>query len=210
MPLGPLEDGVQPPVRLPNIFEISRSCLLGELVCRVSEDGCDPAILFIKVNEGGSFDAILACPTDGKGRLGFFDLGGLGIAVAGEPQREVIGGVEQPSIAGFGREQDELAERDDAPVVVGGPALDVANLIGETEALPDARLPHRFARSGFALRCSSRGGDAMELFTKLFGSLLVFVYHCFDRIVIHGYLSGSVPARAGGLLLPRRRRRCRW
>ena len=29
----------------------------------------------------------------------------------------------------------------------------------------------------------------MELFTKLFGSLLLFVYHCFDRIVIHGYLS---------------------
>jgi hypothetical protein len=30
----------------------------------------------------------------------------------------------------------------------------------------------------------------MELFAKLFTSLLVFVYHCFDRIVIHGYLSG--------------------
>jgi len=30
----------------------------------------------------------------------------------------------------------------------------------------------------------------MELFHKLFSSLLVFVYHCFDRIVIHGYLSG--------------------
>ena len=30
----------------------------------------------------------------------------------------------------------------------------------------------------------------MELFTKLFGDLLVFVYHCFDRIVINGYLSG--------------------
>lgn len=30
----------------------------------------------------------------------------------------------------------------------------------------------------------------MELFTRLFGSLLVLVYHCFDRIVIHGYLSG--------------------
>ena len=30
----------------------------------------------------------------------------------------------------------------------------------------------------------------MELFTKLFGGLLVLVYHCFDRIVIHGYLSG--------------------
>src|SRR5437660_10868597 len=28
----------------------------------------------------------------------------------------------------------------------------------------------------------------METFRKLFGSLLVFVYHCFDRIVIQGYL----------------------
>ncbi len=27
----------------------------------------------------------------------------------------------------------------------------------------------------------------MELFAKLFSSLLVFVYHCFDRIVIHRY-----------------------
>ncbi len=30
----------------------------------------------------------------------------------------------------------------------------------------------------------------MELFAKLFDSLLVFVYHCFDRIVINGYLNG--------------------
>ena len=30
----------------------------------------------------------------------------------------------------------------------------------------------------------------MELFTELFGDLLAFVYHCFDRIVIYGYLSG--------------------
>ena len=28
----------------------------------------------------------------------------------------------------------------------------------------------------------------METFGKLFGSLLAFVYHCFDRIVIQGYL----------------------
>jgi hypothetical protein len=28
----------------------------------------------------------------------------------------------------------------------------------------------------------------METFNKLFGSLLAFVYHCFDRIVIQGYL----------------------
>ena len=30
----------------------------------------------------------------------------------------------------------------------------------------------------------------MEEFIQLFGNLLVLVYHCFDRIVIHGYLSG--------------------
>ena len=30
----------------------------------------------------------------------------------------------------------------------------------------------------------------MELFTQLFGELLAFVYHCFDRIVIYGYLIG--------------------
>ena len=30
----------------------------------------------------------------------------------------------------------------------------------------------------------------MKRFTTLLGNLLVFVYHCFDRIVINGYLSG--------------------
>jgi len=37
----------------------------------------------------------------------------------------------------------------------------------------------------------------METFSRLFGSLLMFVYHCFDRIVINGYLSGlSRPEQA--------------
>src|SRR5216684_2636225 len=30
----------------------------------------------------------------------------------------------------------------------------------------------------------------MDVFSKLFGNFIAFVYHCFDRIVIHGYLSG--------------------
>ena len=29
----------------------------------------------------------------------------------------------------------------------------------------------------------------MELFQQLFAGLLLFLYHCFDRIVINGYLS---------------------
>jgi len=36
----------------------------------------------------------------------------------------------------------------------------------------------------------------VETFTRLFGSLLLCVYHCFDRVVINGYLSGlSRPAQ---------------
>jgi hypothetical protein len=30
----------------------------------------------------------------------------------------------------------------------------------------------------------------MERFIQLFADFLSLVYHCFDRIVIHGYLSG--------------------
>src|SRR6266436_6679599 len=30
----------------------------------------------------------------------------------------------------------------------------------------------------------------MERFIQLFADFLALVYHCFDRIVIHGYLSG--------------------
>ena len=40
----------------------------------------------------------------------------------------------------------------------------------------------------------------METFAKLFGSLLVLVYHCFDRIVINGLPERAVAARTGGLL----------
>src|ERR1700752_3831978 len=41
------------------------------------------------------------------------------------------------------------------------------------------------------------GGTAMELFTQLFGDVLAFVYHCFDRIVIYGYLSGLARPEQG-------------
>jgi hypothetical protein len=40
----------------------------------------------------------------------------------------------------------------------------------------------------------------MELFTQLFGDLLAFVYHCFDRIVILRLPQRAVAARAGGAL----------
>ncbi len=42
----------------------------------------------------------------------------------------------------------------------------------------------------------------MEHFHRLFGSLLLFVYHCFDRLVIQGYFAAFNPAREYPLFLP--------
>jgi len=50
--------------------------------------------------------------------------------------REPIGGVEQPGIAGFGGKQDQLTDGDNASVVLGCSALNIAHLIGQTETLP--------------------------------------------------------------------------
>ena len=38
------------------------------------------------------------------------------------------------------------------------------------------------------MACRSR--KFARAYFELFGKLLVFVYHCFDRIVVNGYLSG--------------------
>jgi len=65
--------------------------------------------------------------------------------------------------------------------VVGCSTLNVADLIGETEALA---VHHALARS------TLDAGVCHGTFHQVFGDLLLFVYHCFDRIVIHGYLSG--------------------
>ena len=89
--------------------------------------------------------------------------------------------IEQPCIAGFGREQDQPTNRDDASVVVGRSVLDMRTssasrmLPPSTIRLPGPRLTDFRTLPGLA-------GFAMDLFTQLFGGLLAFVYHCFDRI----------------------------
>jgi hypothetical protein len=77
--------------------------------------------------------------------------------------------------------------------VLGSLVLNVANFIGQAEAFPLHPLLSRSALHG---ACSPLFSPwrvycgTMEEFTQLFGNLLAFVYHCFDRIMIHGYLSG--------------------
>jgi hypothetical protein len=65
--------------------------------------------------------------------------------------------------------------------VFSGPALDVADFIAEAEALS---LDPLFSRPPDCLSSHPSSSiesivQAMELFSKLFGDLLVFVYHCF-------------------------------
>ena len=154
---------------------------------RISQGGGDPAGIAIEVNESGSLDTIAALPTNREGGIGFFDVDWFG-PITGQPRGELIGRVEQPSVAGFGGEQDKLTDGDDAPVVAGCPTLNVAHLIGETELLPST-LCSPAPRLIVVRPIPNLTVVAMELFTKLFANLLAFVYHCFDRIVIHGYLS---------------------
>jgi hypothetical protein len=46
-------------------------------------------------------------------------------------------------------------------------------------------IPHKM----IWFESNHQGGSPMEAFIKLYASLLVFIYHCFDRVMIHGYLS---------------------
>ena len=149
----------------------------------VSEDGSGPARLAVHVDERIALDAVVPLPLDGEVSVGLLDVNGFGIPIPCQGRGEPILAIEQPGIRRLRREQDKLPDRNHSSVVAGCTPLNVAYLIGEAEILA---VTHALARStpyGFS-------GAAMEPFIKLFGDLLVFVYHCFDRIVIHGYLSG--------------------
>jgi len=60
----------------------------------------------------------------------------------------VIFTVDDPGVAGFGGEQRKLTDGYDTSIVLGGAALDVADLIGKTKA---RALDHALAWS--ALTC---------------------------------------------------------
>ena len=66
--------------------------------------------------------------------VGFLKGDGFRIAVAGKACGEVIGGVEEPSIACFGREEDKLVGGDNASVASGCPSLDGVSLVGEVRS----------------------------------------------------------------------------
>jgi hypothetical protein len=83
-----------------------------------AEGGCDAAGVAIGEDEGSAFDAVEPPPVDREGRGSFLDVERFGVALAGEPEREAIFTVDDPGVAGLGRKQRELTDRDDAPIVL--------------------------------------------------------------------------------------------
>ena len=70
-----------------------------------------------------------------EGGLVFFDVEWFGVPIAGQPCGKLIGGVQQPRIASLGGKQDKLADGDNAPIVLSGPAQNIANFVGEAKLI---------------------------------------------------------------------------
>jgi hypothetical protein len=70
----------------------------------------------------------------------------FGVAIASQPRGKVVESIEQPGIADFGREKNQLANGDHALVVLGRPLLNVAHLVGKPKTLA---VHHTLARSPF-------------------------------------------------------------
>jgi hypothetical protein len=128
-----------------------------ELVSWVPEDGDDATGIPIRIDERRPIDAIAARPFDGKRGRGFHDLDRCSFAISGEPCGEEISAVEQPCIAGFGREQHQLTNRDYSSVMVGGPLLDIAHLVGQPNATAFHDPLARATLDRFSIPTGSRG-----------------------------------------------------
>ncbi len=92
----------------------------------------------------------------------------------------------RPGVSG---KQQQCTGTDNAPIPIGCSTLDIAHLVGEAE-IPTF---HKLLACATLDPVPATTGSlelAMDLFTQLFGNFIAFVYHCFDRIVIHGYLTG--------------------
>ena len=112
----------------------------------------------------------------------------FGVAIAGQACGELIGRFSISHASPIlGGKQDNLIDRNDAPIMLGRAAQNVANFVGETKVLA---IHHALARCACGLigfrplpvlpwkYSPSCSATSWRLFTT-----------SFDRIVIHGYLS---------------------
>jgi len=148
-----------------------------------------------------------ALPADGERGIGFLDVDRFALPVSSQPRGQPIGRVEQPGIAGFGGEQDQLTDGDDAAVASGCPVLNIAHLVGQTKTLALHDPLAWSTPDGFSTP-SGPGGDCHGIVhpavRRSAGLRLPLLRpHCHLRLP-----QRLGAARAGGALLPQRRRRC--
>src|SRR6201989_1221724 len=161
-------------------------------------DGGEPPGFSIHVNECGSLDAV-----NREGGLVFFDVEWFGVPIAGKPCGELIGGVQQPRIASLGGKQDKLADGDNAPIVLSGPAQNVANFVGEAKVLAVHHAPAGSALDRFSTPVGAYHGIIHQAGRQPPGVRLPLLRpHCHSRLP-----QRPVAARAGGVLLPAGARR---
>ena len=98
-------------------------------------------------------DLIVTLPADGEGGIGFLEVNILGISIPRQAGGEVIGGIEQPCIAGFSRKQHQGTNTDEASIMFSGAGTDVINLVREMEVLS---VEASFPRSAFDRSAAQR------------------------------------------------------
>src|SRR5258707_996635 len=181
------------------IVELAKLSKLGELLRWVIGDGCHSTGMTVHVDEGPSLNTVLPFPPDRECGVGVLDVDRFGFSIAGQPRGQVIEGIEQPRISGFGREKNQLANGDDALVVLGSPTLNVVDLIGNAKTLA---VHHTFALSPFDLlstcpACRGAGhGTLHPVIRPLAGVRLSLLRpHRHSRLP-----DAALPARARGLL----------
>ena len=74
--------------------EFAELSKLGELLRWVTGDGCHSTALTVHVDEGPSFDAILPLPADRECCVRVLELDWFGVAIAGQPRRQMIESIE--------------------------------------------------------------------------------------------------------------------
>ena len=175
------------------------------------EDGDDATGIPIRIDEERRpIDAVAARPFDGKRGRGFHDLDRFSFAISGEPcgpRRSVRSSSHASPVSVENR--TELTNRDDASVMVGGPLLDVAHLVGQPNAAAFHDPLARATRlADFRSLPGSRGvwhGPVHPAVRRLAGLRLPLLRpHRHIRLP-----QRAVATRAGGELLPSSRWRPR-
>ena len=109
---------------------------MGDSLRWVAKDRADIAGVLVAVDKGSAVDAVESRPADGEIRIGILNVDRQRIAVTGNWCGQLIGGVQQPRIAGFGGKQQQRTDGHDPTVALRRAALDVTDFIGQAVILP--------------------------------------------------------------------------